>query len=54
MRRPASSLNIADDDWRMSAYGLRTKHGATIDVPILAVAFALVAKAEHSTTSRSS
>lgn len=38
----ASTLNIADGDWRATAYGLAAKHGAEIDVPILAVALALV------------
>ena len=38
----ASTLNVADSDWRASAYGLFSKHGAEIDAPILAVALALV------------
>ena len=38
----ASSLVIADDDWRSAVYGLRAKHGAAIDVPILAGAFRLL------------
>src|SRR5438093_12812050 len=42
----ASRLNVADDDWRRTAYGIRAKHGAEIDVPIFAMAAALVAKAD--------
>jgi hypothetical protein len=38
----AGTLVIADDDWRSSVYGLRAKHGAAIDLPILAGAFRLV------------
>jgi hypothetical protein len=33
----ALTLDIADGDWRATAYGLRAKHGAEIDVPVLAV-----------------
>ena len=38
----ASTLNVPDDDWRATAYGLRAKHGARIDAPIFAAAFRLV------------
>ena len=38
----AGTLVVADDDWRSSVYGLRAKHGAAIDAPILAGAFRLV------------
>ena len=40
-----STLNIAEDDWRATEYGLRAMHGADIDAPVLAVAFALVGDA---------
>lgn len=39
----AGTLNIQDDDWRASKFGLRAKYGKDIDVPILGVAFSLVA-----------
>lgn len=35
------SLNIADDDWR-AKYGLRAKHGAALDLPVLGFAAGLV------------
>lgn len=38
----AGTLDIRDDDWRSVKYGLRAKFGRDIDVPILAIAFALV------------
>ena len=41
----AGTLNVADGDWRASTYGLNAKHGAAIDVPILAYALALIGKA---------
>ena len=41
----AGTLDIADSDWRSSAYGLKAKNGAAIDVPILAYALALIGKA---------
>jgi hypothetical protein len=37
----ASTLNVADADWRATAHGLAAKHGHDIDVPILAVALGL-------------
>jgi len=39
----ASTLTVADDDWRATKFGLRAKHGRDIDVPVLGVAFSLVA-----------
>jgi pimeloyl-ACP methyl ester carboxylesterase len=39
----ASTLDVADDDWRAKTYGLLAKHGKTIDVPVLA-AGSVVAK----------
>ncbi len=39
----ASTLDIADDDWRSKLYGLVAKHGKEIDVPVLA-AGSVVAK----------
>lgn len=41
----ATTLNVADDDWRATAYGLRAKHGPRIDVPIFGAAFRLVGTA---------
>lgn len=36
------TLEIADDDWRSAAYGLRAKHGRSIDIPIFGAAFRLL------------
>lgn len=33
----ASSLVLSDSDWPVAAYGLRAKHGAALDLPILAL-----------------
>lgn len=41
----AASLNIGQDDWRSADYGLEARHGASIDAPLLAVAFAMVGEA---------
>lgn len=38
------SLNISDGDWR-SKYGLRARHGAALDLPVLAFAAGLVEEA---------
>jgi pimeloyl-ACP methyl ester carboxylesterase len=38
----AITINIADDDWRSSVYGIKAKYGAKIDVPILGVGSYLV------------
>jgi len=38
----AGTLVIEDADWRSAVYGLRAKHGAAIDLPILAGAVRLV------------
>lgn len=40
------SLNIADDDWR-AKYGLRARHGAEIDLPVLGFAAALTGSASR-------
>lgn len=40
------SLNIQDDDWR-AKYGLRAKHGAEIDLPVLGFAAALTGSASR-------
>jgi pimeloyl-ACP methyl ester carboxylesterase len=37
------SMNIAEDDWR-TKYGLRARHGADIDIPVLAFAASLTAE----------
>ncbi len=38
----ATTLNVTESDWRWSEYGLRTKHGASLDLPIFAAPFRLV------------
>ena len=38
----AGTLVVADDDWRSAVYGLRAKHGASMNLPIFAGAFRLV------------
>ncbi len=38
----ATTLNVTESDWRWAEYGLRTKHGASIDVPVYAAPFRLV------------
>lgn len=41
-----TTLNVREDDWRWTAYGLRAKHGAAIDVPVYAAAFSLLGSVE--------
>lgn len=36
------TLDIDDADWRSAVYGLRAKHGRTIDIPIFGAAFRLL------------
>jgi hypothetical protein len=38
----ATTLNVTESDWRWTDYGLRTKHGPEIDLPIFAAPFRLV------------
>lgn len=38
----ATTLNVTESDWRWTEYGLRTKHGAALDLPIYGAPFRLV------------
>jgi hypothetical protein len=43
----AVTLDIADSDWRSAVHGLRAKHGAAIDVPVLAVGSVVAKGADY-------
>ena len=40
------SLNIEESDWRSSVFGIRARHGAELDLPVLAFAAALTRDAD--------